>query len=169
MASNANLLSEFDQEFASTRKILERVPEGKLGWKPHEKSMTLGRLATHLTELPLWCTHTFTRTELDLAPPGAPPYQPPTLATRSEILSALDTNLTPARAALAAATDADLMVPWSLKRGGEVIFTLPRIAVYRSFVMNHMIHHRAQLGVYLRLNDVPLPSLYGPTADEQPK
>ncbi len=168
MSLSESLLGEFDHEFANTRRILERVPEGRFDWKPHEKSMALGRLASHLTEIPLWCTTTFTLTELDLAPPGAPPYQPATLRTRAEILQAFDENLRPARGALAAASDADFMVPWSLKRGGATIFTLPRLAVYRSFVMNHMIHHRAQLGVYLRLNDVPLPPLYGPTADESP-
>ncbi|HXG45061.1 MAG TPA: DinB family protein [Gemmatimonadales bacterium] len=168
MAMSAILLGEFDQEFGNTRRVLERIPEGKFDWKPHERSMNLGRLATHLTELALWCSHTFERTELDLAPPGAPPYQPVTLSTRAAILAALDENVRRARALLAAATDADFMVPWSLKRGGATIFTLPRIAVYRSFVMNHMIHHRAQLGVYLRLNDVPVPALYGPTADERP-
>jgi uncharacterized damage-inducible protein DinB len=169
MSISASLLGEFDHEFANTRRVLERVPEGKFDWKPHPKSMALGRLASHLTELPLWCTHTFKLTELDLAPPGAPPYQPATLATRDAILKAFDENLAPARAALAAASDADFLVPWSLKSGGQTLFTLPRIAVYRSFVMNHMIHHRAQLGVYLRLNDVPVPPLYGPSADESPR
>jgi uncharacterized damage-inducible protein DinB len=168
MSVSANLLGEFDQEFGNTRRVLERIPEGKFDWKPHAKSMSLGRLATHLAELALWCTQTFKRTELDLAPPGAPPYQPPTFSTRAEVLQAFDENVRAARAALAAASDPDFMVPWSLKRGGAILFTLPRIAVYRSFVMNHMIHHRGQLGVYLRLNDVPVPPLYGPTADERP-
>jgi uncharacterized damage-inducible protein DinB len=163
---SASLLPEFDLEMANTRRVLERVPDGKAAWQPHQRSMTLGRLASHLAELPSWCTNTFNRTELDLTPPGAPPHSPTLYQTSAELLQVFDKNAKEARAALAGAQDGDFMVPWSLKKGGTNLLTLPRVAVYRSLVMNHMIHHRAQLGVFLRLLDVPIPPLYGPTADE---
>jgi uncharacterized damage-inducible protein DinB len=166
MSITQSLLPEFDQEMAGTRKELERVPDGRFDWKPHPKSMTLGRLASHLAELASWGQYTLELRELDIAPPGQPAPQANNLGTRAEVLALFDRSAAGARRALAAATDPDWMVPWSLKKGGTTLFTLPRIAVVRSMVLNHMIHHRAQLGVYLRLLDVPLPSLYGPTADE---
>ena len=166
MGLSEALLPEFDHEMANTRKTLERVPEDKLGWKPHEKSMTMGRLAAHLAEIPGWASHTIEQDSLDLAPPGAPPYQPTRANSRKEILDMFDSNVTAARAAIADARDDHLMKPWSLLSGGRTILSLPRIAVLRSFIMNHGIHHRAQLGVYLRLNDLPVPAIYGPSADE---
>jgi DinB superfamily len=169
MPISQSLLPEFDQEMAGTRKELERVPEGQFDWKPHPKSMLLGRLASHLAELPSWGQYAMELTELDIAPPGQPPAKAQNLATRAEVLALFDKSSVGARKAIAAAVDADWMVAWTLKKGGVVLFTLPRIAVVRSMVMNHMIHHRAQLGVYLRLLDVPLPGLYGPTADEGPR
>ena len=168
MPISQSLLPEFDQEMAGTRKELERVPEGKFDWKPHPKSMMLGRLASHLAELPSWGQYTMELTELDIAPPGQPAPKAYNLATRGEVVALFDKTSAEARKAIAAAADGDWMVPWTLKKGGVALFTLPRIAVVRSMVMNHMIHHRAQLGVYLRLLDVPVPSLYGPTADEAP-
>jgi len=161
------LLMEFGQEMANTRKALERVPEDKFGWKPHEKSMTLGRLATHVAELAGWTTTTLESESLDLAPPGAPPYQPQTAASRTDLLALFDKNVAGATAAIRAATDPQWMVNWSLLAGGKAILSMPRIAVMRGVVMNHIIHHRGQLTVYLRLNDVPVPALYGPSADEQ--
>lgn len=166
MGLSEALLPEFDHEMANTRKTLERVPEDKFAWKPHEKSMTLARLATHLAEIPGWTTFAIEKDALDIAPPGAPPYQPPKPSARQEILDMFDKNVAAARAALAGAKDDHLVKPWTLLAGGKTIFTLPRIAVLRSVVMSHSIHHRAQLGVYLRLNNVPLPALYGPSADE---
>lgn len=160
------LLPEFDHEMANTRKALERVPEDKFGWKPHEKSMTLGRLATHVAELAGWVPTTLERESLDLAPPGAPAYQPQTAGSRAELLESFDKNVAAARAVIGGAADAQWMVPWTLLVGGKTMFSMPRIAVLRGMVMNHMIHHRGQLAVYLRLNDVPVPALYGPSADE---
>jgi uncharacterized damage-inducible protein DinB len=167
MTLSEGLLPEFDQEMASTRKTLERVPDGQFGWKPHEKSMTLGRLASHVAESPGWAATTIETDSLDLAPPGAPPFKPVTADTRQEVLAIFEKNIAAARAAIAGASDDHLAKPWSLLMGGKTILTLPRMSVLRTFVMNHTIHHRAQLGVYLRLNNIPVPAIYGPSADEQ--
>ena len=160
------LLPEFDQEMATTRKILERVPEGRGDWKPHEKSMTLARLAGHVAELPGWGVNTLTQTELDFAPAGGAPYQPTLFTSRSQVLKVFDDGVKAAREAIAKASDADLQVMWTLKRAGQTLMSMPRYAVLRSMVINHVIHHRAQLGVFLRLNDVAIPGSYGPSADE---
>jgi len=160
------LLPEFDNEMANTRKTLERVPEGRFDWKPHEKSASLGSLTTHLSNLPIWTVYAIERDDLDLQPPGEEPIRATAVTSRDEALAAFDKNVAAARAALEGASDDRLLGPWSLLKGGATILTLPRVAVLRSFVMNHIIHHRAQLGVYLRLNDVAVPSIYGPSADE---
>jgi len=166
MAISQALLPEFEQEMANTRKTLERVPEDKFGWKPHEKSMTLGGLASHLANLPSWTVMTVEKDSLDLAPEGVPAPRIEAAKSRKEVLDTFDKHAASARAVLAGASDEQLRKPWSLLSNGRTIFTLPRVAVLRSFVINHMIHHRAQLGVYLRLNDVPVPAIYGPSADE---
>jgi uncharacterized damage-inducible protein DinB len=157
------LLPEFDHEMTTTRKALERVPEDKFDWKPHARSFSLGALATHLANLPTWGTETLTKSEIDLPavqqPVGALPSKP-------ELMAAFDRNVAAARAAMTGKTDAELLAIWSLKRGGKTLFSMPKTAVLRSFVLSHIIHHRAQLGVYLRLLDVPVPATYGPTADE---
>jgi len=160
------ILPEFDHEMANTRKTLERVPDDKFAWKPHEKSMSLGGLSTHLANIPSWTANTFDADELDIAPPGAPPFRLEEAKSRDALLEAFDKNVASARAALEKASDENWQGKWSLLSGGKAIFTLPRTAVMRGFVMNHLIHHRAQLGVYLRLLDVPVPSIYGPSADE---
>ncbi len=161
------LLPEFDQEMANTRKMLECVPEGRNDWKPHLKSMTLGRLAGHVAELPFWGVNTLDRTELDIAlPSGQRAWEPGVFTTRAGTLKTFDDNVAACRAAIAKATDADLAVSWSLKAGGKTLLTMPRSAVLRSMMMNHIIHHRAQLGVYLRLNDIAIPGPYGPSADQ---
>ena len=166
MPMNDALLAEFDQEIATTRLLLERVPEKDAAWKPHPKSASLGDLATHLATIPWWLEVTLTTTELDFNPPsGGGPPAPPAFTTVAALLAFFDKNVAAGRAALARATDADFAVPWSLKGGEKTYFTLPRAAVLRSFVLSHLIHHRAQLGVHLRLRDVPLPPCYGPTAD----
>lgn len=162
MPLNQALLPEFDHEMSNTRKSLERVPEDKLGWKPHNKSMTMGGLATHLATINHWADAIVGMDSFDVS--TAPPQAQ--LNSRKELLDAFDQNTAAARKAIAGASDEALMKPWSLKSKGNTIFTLPRIAVLRSFIMNHAIHHRAQLGVYLRLNDIPVPSIYGPSADE---
>ena len=166
MSFSEMMLPEFDQEMANTRKTLERVPEDKFAWKPHEKSMSLGGLSTHLANIPSWTANTFDADELDIAPVGAPPFRLEEAKSRSELLAAFDKNVADARAALESARDEKWREPWSLLHGGNKIFSMPRTAVMRGFVMNHLIHHRAQLGVYLRLLDVPVPSIYGPSADE---
>jgi len=152
------MLAEFDHEMSSTRKLLECVPEGKFAWKPHEKSMALGRLASHIAEIPSYVTVTITLLQLEIAPG----HQPFNVASKSELLAAFDKNVADARAALAGASDENLTQPWSLIFGGHTAFTMPR-----NMAMNHLIHHRAQLGVYLRLNDVAIPGMYGPSADQK--
>jgi uncharacterized damage-inducible protein DinB len=147
---------------ANTRKILECVPEDKLDYKPHEKSMTLGRLAGHTAEMAAWGATTINTERLDVTPdmtPSAP-------KSRKELLDLFDKGVAEARTAIAGASDEDLAVVWTLTYAGQTIFSLPRSAVLRSMVMNHTIHHRAQLGVYLRLNEVEFPGMYGPSADE---
>jgi uncharacterized damage-inducible protein DinB len=148
---------------ANTRKALERVPDDKLGWKPHPKSGTMGWLAGHLANLPSWAAMTVNQESLDLAAPFDRPPEPTSARQNHEMF---DKNVAAARAANQAATDEQLMALWSLKKGDHVIFTMPRIAVLRSMVMNHLIHHRGQFTMYLRLNDVAVPGLYGPSADE---
>lgn len=168
MSLSAALLPEFDHEMALTRKTLERVPQDKFTWKPHGKSMTMGRLAQHVSEIPSWTVVAIEKDSVDVHPPGSPPYQPPAAKSRQELLEAFDNNVAGARTAISSASDDRLMQPWSLLSGGVTVLTLPRISVIRSFMMNHSIHHRAQLGVYLRLNDIPVPAVYGPSADEAP-
>ena len=164
MSIGQGLLPEFDQEMAGTRKSLERVPEGKSDWQPHPKSMTLGRLAGHLAELPVWIVETMKRDELEIGGD----FTPFVSSSPKELLAMFDAKVAEARASLIAASDADFMKPWSLKVRGHIAFTLPKVVVLRTMVMNHMVHHRGQLTVYLRLNDVAVPSLYGPSADERP-
>lgn len=161
------LLPEFDHEMASTRKVLERCPEDKYGWKPHAKSFSMAGLATHIANMIGWTADVIEKDNFDIAPVGAPPYKEEPAASRQELLEKFDKNVAAARAALAGAGDEDLAKTWSLLSGGQTLFSMPRIVCIRSFVMNHTIHHRAQLTVYLRLNDVPVPAIYGPSADEQ--
>ena len=167
MGMSDGLVKEFDQEMAGTRKTLERVPEDKFGWKPHEKSGTMGWLAGHLANLAGWAGVTIGESSLDLAPGGVPMQPPPVPKTKKELLELFDKNVAASRKAIAGASDAELLKPWSLLQNGKTLMTMPRIACLRGFVMNHTIHHRAQLGVYLRLNNVAVPALYGPSADEQ--
>jgi len=157
------LLPEFDKEMNSTRRTLERVPEDKLAWKPHEKSMTLGRLAGHVAELPRFGTIAIETDSLNLS---AQEHKPLIATSRQQILDVFDQKVAEARAAIAGASDEHLMKPWSLEYQGKTIFTMPRAGVLRAMMLSHIIHHRAQLGVYLRLNDVPVPAIYGPSADE---
>ena len=156
------LLPEFDEEMASTRRLLERVPSEKGQWKPHPKSFSLGHLTQLVCWMPGWITNTLTETELNLS--GASPYS---YEKTEDLLAMFDRNVREARAAIEASKDADYEVNWSLKVGDRVVLTQPRRAIVRNHI-NHLCHHRGQLTVYLRLIDVPLPSIYGPTADERP-
>ena len=156
------LLPEFDQEMASTRKLLEIVPDDKLDYKPHEKSMALGRLAGHVAEMPGWILTTIKTESLDIQP-GAMPF---IAKSRQELLDSFDKQVAEARAALAGASDEDMAKTWTLTFAGKPVFSMPRAAVVRISGMNHLIHHRGQLGVYLRLNNVEIPGMYGPSADE---
>ncbi|HZQ91264.1 MAG TPA: DinB family protein [Terriglobales bacterium] len=166
MSVSQSLLPEFEQEMKSTRKTLERVPEDKFGWKPHDKSRTIGQLAAHLAEIPTWANGAIQKDWVDVKPVTPPPRR--ALTSRQEILDAFDRGVVALRDLVNSTADQSWMASWTLQASGKTLFTIPRVAMWRSFVMNHMIHHRAQLGVYLRINDVPLPSIYGPSADESP-
>jgi uncharacterized damage-inducible protein DinB len=166
MSFAQSFLPEFDHETANTRKVLERVPEDKLDWKPHPKSNTIGWNANHLADLPAWGVSVLTQPQFDFAPVGGKRFELPKLRTRKEILDLFDSNVASMRKAITEVKDEEMGKMWSLLAGGNPIFTMPRTAVLRSFVMNHTIHHRAILCVYLRLNDIPVPGMYGPTGDE---
>jgi uncharacterized damage-inducible protein DinB len=156
------LVPEFDHEASLTRKALERVPFDKADWKPHEKSYSLGELATHIAEIPGWMDITLNQDVFEMDGP----YEPAKPATVEELLEIFDRNTARAREVLASATGEQLMENWSMKQNGEVVFSMPKMAVLRGFILSHAIHHRAQLGVYLRLLDVPVPATYGGSADE---
>ncbi|MFA6958946.1 MAG: DinB family protein [Thermoanaerobaculia bacterium] len=166
MSIAEQVLPEFDREMAITRRVLERASDERLAWRPHAKSQTFGGLATHLANIPTWVGIAIGGDSFDAMPKDAPPPRAILLGSREAILETFDRNVTAARAAIGAATDEHLHGPWSLLAGGEVRFTMPRTAVLRSFVLNHLIHHRGQFSVYLRLCDIPVPSIYGPSADE---
>lgn len=168
MAIRDALLPELDQEMAGVRKTLERVPADKIDWQPHQKSMSMMSLAGHVAHLVGWTPMIIGTDHLDLAPGGKQMEPPPTPTSVEELLATFDRNLAEAREAIAGASDEALMQPWALLHNGQTTLSLPKAAVLRTFVMNHIIHHRAQLGVYLRMNDLPVPSIYGPSADENP-
>jgi uncharacterized damage-inducible protein DinB len=162
MSIAQSLLPEFDQEMKSTRKLLECVPDGKFDYKPHEKSMTLGKLASHVAEIPTYIVSTLRLERLDFT--GEEKQAAP--ATRQEMLDAFDKTVAEARELLSKATDEDLAKIWTLTYMGQQIFSMPRAAVLRTMCLSHLYHHRGQLGVYLRMNDVEFPGMYGPSADE---
>lgn len=165
MSIAETFLPEFDQEAATTRRVLERVPEEKFDWTPHPKSASMRWLANHVATIPMWAEMTMKTEKLDLDTPEGQ-KRPPLPATHSELMATFEKNIAAAREAIAAADDQKMAETWSLVAGGRAVLSMPRAAVLRSMVMNHGIHHRAQLCVYLRLNDVPVPSVYGPSADE---
>ena len=162
MAIRDTLLAEYDHEIGTTRRLLERIPDDKLSWKPHPKSMSLGGLGTHIANLPNGGGSILNETSFDLA--AAPPNLDAD-PSRDAILKRFDESSTRTRGWMDK-TDAEYVCMWALKRGGQEMFSLPRMAAFKSFVINHIIHHRGQMSVYLRLNDVPVPAIYGPTADE---
>ncbi len=168
MSVSELLLPEFDEEMANTRKLLACFPDGKAAWKPHDKSMTLGRLATHIAQLAGRAPLTLQQAEWDPIPGGPPPQQL-TLETRAQLLELFDANAPQSRAALVAATDADFAKPWTFKRAGTVVRTVTRYRGYRASFLSHLVHHRAQLGVFLRLGGVEIPGMYGPSADDLTK
>jgi uncharacterized damage-inducible protein DinB len=166
MAMNQPLLMEFEREMGNTRRALERIPESTFAWRPHPRSNTMGWLVSHIANIPHWAVATLTRESFDVQPPGTETYTMPEARTSVELMQTFDKNVAECRTALAVATDEQLMAPWSLLKGGETMFSMPRIAVLRGMIMNHLVHHRGQLTVYQRMNDIPVPSLYGPSADE---
>ena len=157
------LAMEMEQEAATARKLLERLPEDKFEWQPHEKSMTLGRLAAHVAEALEWTEMTIKQDVLDFAEMD---YKPEPVTTSVGLLDKFDVGVKASLETLNAVSDEDIMKPWTMKDGEKVYMTMPKVAVMRGFVLNHMIHHRGQLSVYMRLLDVPVPSIYGPSADE---
>ena len=161
------LLPELDQETTKTRKTLDRLPDHEWNWKPHDKSPTLGWIGGHIANLPEWGVMTLTHDSIDIAPVNSPGYTPVTPEHRRETLQLFAANIAKFRAALAATTDEQMQKPWTLLRGGKTVFTMTRYAVLRGMVLNHLIHHRAQVSVYLRLLNESVPAIYGPSADEQ--
>lgn len=160
-------LREFDHEMRNTRRMLERVPDSALEYKPHPKSMPMGRLASHIADMAGWGATTAQRTELDLDPPGGEPVRFFEAPSRDALLQVFDSQVALAKEEIAKLEDDAMHADWTLKMRGSPIFTMPRIAVLKSMILNHIIHHRAQLSVYLRMNDVAIPGMYGPSADEK--
>nr|BAL53262.1 hypothetical conserved protein [uncultured Planctomycetota bacterium] len=160
------LVQEFDQEMANTRNVLARIPEDKLDWKAHTKSNTLRWVGSHLANIPQWVDLAFHTESLDVAPVGGEPHRNPEAESVAAMLRVFDRNVETARGILRSVKADEFWKPWSLLRGGTVLVTMPRWQVVRTFVINHTIHHRAHLCVYLRLLDVPVPGLYGPSADD---
>jgi uncharacterized damage-inducible protein DinB len=158
------LLPEFEQEVKNTRKLLECIPDGKLDTQPHPRSMTLAQLAAHVAQVPGWTKYLLDEEVLDLSPG----MKPLVAASKAELLDIFDRGVLEARGRIGAASDEYWQTTWTFKIGGETVFSMPRAAVMRSTIMNHLIHHRAQLGVYLRLHDVAIPGMYGPSSDEKP-
>ena len=161
------LLPEYDSEIAITRKVLERVPDGRGDFQPHPKAWKMGHLAQLVAMLPDWVVKTLQQTELDIRPKDKPQGAGYTLESTATLLAMFDKNAAAGRVALAKATDADFQVPWTLKAAGNPVLTQPRYMILRQMVINHLVHHRAQLGIYLRLTDQKVPQMYGPTADER--
>ncbi|BDU71999.1 DinB family protein [Mesoterricola silvestris] len=166
MSIAQSLLPEFEHEIAGVRRVLERIPVEHLDYRPHPKSMTLGELANHLAVMPGWVAGTLSTTDMDFDDPEIRASMPKPSSTIEGLLKTLDSGKEEAAKALAKASDADFQVIWSGRAGGKVLFSMPRIAVVRGMVLNHAVHHRAQATVYLRMLDVPVPALYGPSADE---
>ena len=167
MSISDSILPEFEHEMAGTRKVLERLTDDKLDWRVHEKSNTVGWVANHLAEIPGWVEGTLTADTWDIKPADGEPYASPKLATVAEIVALFDENVAAAKQRFAATPDEEYAKSWSLLSAGETLITMPKLGVIRTWVLNHTIHHRGHLCVYLRLNDIPVPSLYGPSADEE--
>jgi uncharacterized damage-inducible protein DinB len=160
------LLPEFDQEMKSTRKCLERITEDHFNYKPHPKSFDMRSLAVHIATMLGWGVTTIQSDSFDYAPVGGEPYVPPTVNSNAELMALFDKGAAEFRTALAGADNDAMMKPWSLLGGGQTMFTMPRAAVIRGMIFNHIVHHRGQLTVYMRMCDIPVPAVYGPSADE---
>lgn len=161
----ARMLAELDNELTATRKMLERLPVEKFDWKPHEKSMKLGRLAGHLSEMLRWIPFSIETDGLDFT---KYPFPPKAFASCAELLADFDEAVAKARETLAVASVEDMSSDWTMRSGEKVFCTLPKAVIMRTWVLNHIYHHRGQLSVYMRLLDIPVPSIYGPSADERP-
>lgn len=159
------MIEEMKNEAVNTRKLLSRVPDDKLGWTPHTKSMSLGRLATHIAEIQVWAAAIMTEDRYAFDPGE---YKPVVAENRDRLLAMLDEGLEACLAAMDGRTDEHMLATWKMSMGDQVIIELPRFAAMRALIFNHLIHHRGQLTVYLRMNDVPLPAICGPSADEDP-
>ena len=166
MGLDQALLAEFEHEMQTTRKCLANVPTAKMSWTPHEKSMSMGRLASHIADMVGWASEIIANDVLDIAPPDGEPRETKEAVSTEELLEIFDKNLAAGVSAIAAASDETWFEDWTFKFGGKPLMTIPRIASIRGFVLSHIIHHRGQLSVYLRLNDIPVPSIYGPSADD---
>ena len=163
MSERDSLLPEFDQETAATRRLLERVPDNAFGWRPHPKSFDMGELASHMARLPHWGVWILAQNSFDIATAGP---RPPALPNVAAVLEKFDENVSEVRRTLVEMTDGQLLEPWALKRGDKLLLSVPKLFAIRGFLVRHLVHHRGQMTVYLRMNDVALPPLYGPTADE---
>lgn len=168
MPMSAMILPEYDQEMATTRKVLARIPDNKLDWKAHEKSFTLRQIGSHLANLPTWVVLGLQQESFDMAPAGGPPAKSTAAESVAHMLELFDQNVAKGRAAIEGASDATFGESWDLMSGGKTLMTVPKAVVIRSFMLNHSIHHRGQVTVYLRLLDLPVPAVYGPSADESP-
>ncbi len=157
------MMKELKQESTQTKKLLERVPYDQFSWKPHERSMQLGNLAVHVAEIPKWSSRILTSTDFDFTKGG---YKQAVAHSAEELVQLSENNIQQALADFDSLKDEDLLIPWTFRRGEHVIFTMPRVAAIRILAMNHMLHHRGQLSVYLRLLNIPIPGMYGPSADE---
>lgn len=164
MKMKDSLIAEFEREAQTTRRHLERLPNDKLDWRPHEKSYTVSALASHIVECVSWADSIFNLDELDIDPATYKPYQ---ATSASDLLKTFDDNVGACKQVLAGVADATLEQPWRFKMAGQLLFERPKAEVFRDFILSHIIHHRGQYSVYLRLLDVPVPGSYGPTADEQ--
>jgi uncharacterized damage-inducible protein DinB len=162
MTINDAILPEYDHEMGTTRRLLERLPDGRFTWKPHDKSMSLGRLAQHIADIPGWAQQILDQDGLDMTD-GEPAHE---ATSKADVLKTFDQNVAAARAKLASKGDGEYMGPWTLKHKGQTLFSMPKVAVVRGWIFSHSIHHRGQLSVYLRELNVPLPAIYGPSADE---
>ncbi len=162
-----SILPEFDMEMAATRKTLERIPDDKLDWKAHPDSNTIGWVASHLVEIAGWVEGTLTKETWEINPEGGEPYKSVQLHSQQEILDQFDANVAQARKRIEETSDEEFARSWSLTSGGQALITMPKIGVMRTWILNHTIHHRAHLCVYLRLNNIPVPAIYGPSGDEQ--